>query len=270
MGSRMLLLMLAVGLAAAFPAEPEPAPDALGSGIRLLARVYSECSARASTMPCLKTKAVAFLDRALRLPEIPLAESVSLVREENEVGAAGERDGRSMAAAEAELEASLPADDEAKDAALDEMLLERVSRFARSHTLQLKLPQLAPNEIQRSLEEGRGKIKKMGGVLIAGVLAKLAAMIPLAIVFLFLLAGKALIVSKVALLLAGVIALKKLFASRPPPAHHDHHGGGYSSSGLGGGFGGGGGSGGIWAGDRRSVEEYAQGLAYRAHADQVA
>ncbi|XP_071441034.1 uncharacterized protein [Hetaerina americana] len=267
MGIRMLLVALVAGVALAFPAEE----DTLGSGMRVLFRVYSECSQRSSTLPCLKMKAVTFLDRALRLPEINLADSVTLVKEpsENEVAGA-ERDGRTLAT-EAELESSLPADEEAKDSTLDEMLLDRVSRFAKTHTLQMKLPQLEPAEIQRSLEEGRGKIKKMGGMLIAGVVAKLAAMIPLAIVFLFLLAGKALIVSKVALLLAGVIALKKLFASRPPPSHHEHHGGGgggFGGSGLGfGGFGGG--SGGVWAGDRRSIEEHSQNLAYRAHADQM-
>ncbi|KAG8236718.1 hypothetical protein J437_LFUL016954 [Ladona fulva] len=255
----LLLAVLAVG-ALGYPTEESA--DTLGTGMRVLYRVYSDCSQRSSTLPCLKMKAVTFLNRALRLPEISLADSVTLVKDpsENEVGV--DRDGRTLASSEAELEATLPNDEEAKDAALDEMLLDRVSRFAKTHTLQLKLPQLTPNEIQRSLEEGRGKIKKMGGMLIAGVVAKLAAMIPLAIVFLFLLAGKALIVSKVALLLAGVIALKKLFASRPAPSH-DHGGGGWSS-GLGGFGGGGGGHGGAWAGDRRSIEEHAHRLAYGA------
>lgn len=44
---------------------------------------------------------------------------------------------------------------------------------------------------------GRGKMKKMMGMMAMGMAMKMAAMIPLAIAGLFVLAGKALIVSKV-------------------------------------------------------------------------
>lgn len=44
---------------------------------------------------------------------------------------------------------------------------------------------------------GRGKMKKMMGMMMMGAAMKMAAMIPLAIAGLFVLAGKALIISKV-------------------------------------------------------------------------
>lgn len=109
------------------------------------------------------------------------------------------------------------------------------------------------------MQLGRGKMKKMMGMMMMGFAMKMAALVPVAIAGLYLLAGKALIVSKIALLLAGIIGLKKLLSSK------QGSGGGGWSSGGGSGSGwqssGGHGSGG-W--DRRSNE--AQNLAYNAYA----
>lgn len=98
-------------------------------------------------------------------------------------------------------------------------------------------------------------MKKMMGMMMAGFAMKMAAMVPIAIAGLFLLAGKALITAKIALLLAGIIGLKKLL-SQKGGGGHESHSSGWSS--------GGGGSGG-W--DRRSFEdeESAQNLAYRGY-----
>lgn len=95
--------------------------------------------------------------------------------------------------------------------------------------------------------------------MMMGFAMKMAALVPVAIAGLYLLAGKALIVSKIALLLAGIIGIKKLLSSK-------QGGGGSSgwSSGSTGGWqasGGGHGGGGGW--DRRSNE--AQNLAYNAY-----
>lgn len=103
-------------------------------------------------------------------------------------------------------------------------------------------------------------MKGMMGGMMMGMMAKMAALIPVAIAGLFLLAGKALITAKIALLIAGIIAIKKLFGSK--------NGGGGGGGGHGGwsaGGGGGGGwqsSGGGW--DKRSFEE-SQKLAYKAY-----
>lgn len=91
-----------------------------------------------------------------------------------------------------------------------------------------------------------------------GFAMKMAALVPVAIAGLYLLAGKALIVSKIALLLAGIIGIKKLLSSKQGGGG----GGGWSSGGSSGGWqsSGHGGSGG-W--DRRSNE--AQNIAYNAY-----
>ena len=103
-------------------------------------------------------------------------------------------------------------------------------------------------------------MKKMMGMMMMGFAMKMAAMVPVAIAGLYLLAGKALIISKVALLLAGIIGIKKLLSSKQGGGSS-----GWSSGGSSGGWqssgGHGGGGGGGW--DRRSNE--AQNLAYNAY-----
>lgn len=115
---------------------------------------------------------------------------------------------------------------------------------------QVKLP--TANELQRSFsEESRGKKKKGAGLLLLPLIA-LGTLIPLALGALALLAGKALIVSKLALVLAGIIGLKKLLSSG--------HGGGHESGHVevvAGGHGSG------WG--RSYEKEQAQAMAYNAY-----
>jgi hypothetical protein len=95
-------------------------------------------------------------------------------------------------------------------------------------------------------------MKKMMGMMMMGLAAKAAALVPLIIGKLFLLAGKAFIISKIALVLSLIIALKKLLSQKQGGGHsHEmHHG--WQPSGGGGGW------------DRRSFgdEDHAQLLAY--------
>lgn len=55
-------------------------------------------------------------------------------------------------------------------------------------------------------------MKKSGGYIIAGLLMAMGIAGPLAMKALATIAGKALIISKVALTIAGIIALKKIFS----------------------------------------------------------
>lgn len=96
----------------------------------------------------------------------------------------------------------------------------------------------------------------MMGMMMMALAAKAAGLVPLAIGGLFLLAGKALIVSKIALVLSLIIAFKKLLSQKHGGGHYQevHHG--YQPSGGGGGY------------DRRSLddEDHAQHLAYSGQA----
>ena len=132
----------------------------------------------------------------------------------------------------------------------------------------------------------------MGPIMMA-VALKAAALLPVALGFIALIAGKALLVGKIALVIASIIGLKKLLGGQEKHVTyevvaHPHHGasshvvshddgghGGYSGGGGGGGDfggygGGGGGSGGHGGGWARSlVQENAHQLAYSAQIPQA-
>lgn len=134
--------------------------DSVASGLRFFVRLYDDCSKKDGLSPCLKMKAITFLDRAMRTLEIPLTESLVLVQ----TGAATEKSsvprdqqqepvGRSLT--ETELEASLPADSyEAKDLQLNKILLDRVARFFNIYKVQIAFPKMDTSDLKRSLEEG--------------------------------------------------------------------------------------------------------------------
>ncbi|KFB38746.1 AGAP013195-PA-like protein [Anopheles sinensis] len=242
--SPVLRSCVALVLLGAIVSGATTSEDYQSQGLRAIVRVYDECSkAETGFSPCLKKRAITFIDRLSRVDALTLGE-MKIVRNERAVEP-------SKPLTEAELEQSLPRGLEARDEALTNMLLEKVAGIFSSRTVQVTLPKLSSEELGRGLEEGRGKMKKMMSMMIMGFMMKMAAMVPVAIAGLYLLAGKALIVSKIALLLAGIIGLKKLVASK------QQHGSGWSSGGSGHGG---------W--DRRSADAaaVAQNMAYSAYA----
>lgn len=93
-------------------------------------------------------------------------------------------------------------------------------------------------------------MKKMMSMMMAGFFMKLLSMVPIAIAGLYVLAGKALIVSKIALLLAGIIGLKKIVSQKQSAGHATQ---GWSSGGS--------------TGWERSIDEQqATQMAYRGYA----
>ncbi|TGZ33740.1 uncharacterized protein LOC112460266 [Temnothorax curvispinosus] len=191
--------------------------------LRYVYQVYKECS-DTELSPCLKLKLLSAIDRVSRSAQLNVADGVTLVQDES---AANESEPEKSLQ---EIEASLPRALEDKEDALNGMIFDKVAKFFQSHTLKLKLPNV--EELQRSFtEEGRKKKNKMGGLLAIPLLIG-GTLVPLALGALALLAGKALIVSKLALVLASIIGLKKLVSGG-----HDHGhevvqvGGGHASGG---------------------------------------
>jgi len=225
------------------------ASDTLDSaGIRIALRVYDECSKADGFSPCLKKKAITFVNRLARMDKLTLGEGINIVKADDAPNPT------ENSITEDDIEKTLPRAADAQDAALDSMLMDKISSFISSRTLQVTMPKISASDL--SFEEGRGKkMKGMMHGMMMGMAAKMAAMIPVAIAGLFLLAGKALITAKIALLLSGIIALKKLLANK------QGGGGGHSSGGHGGWQSSG--SGGGW--DKRSFDE-AQKMAYNAYA----
>lgn len=133
---------------------------------------------------------------------------------------------------ENEIVSQLEANNEDKSGQLYNMFLESLSNFFGNHNLVVKIPTEATAEVSRALEEGeslknkkiksielivtnffspgRKKLKKkMIAPLLLGLGAKFVAVLPLFVVGLALLSFKALVIAKIALLLALGLALAK-------------------------------------------------------------
>ncbi|XP_018372115.1 PREDICTED: uncharacterized protein LOC108766997 [Trachymyrmex cornetzi] len=198
--------------------------NGLFSDLRSVYQVYKECSG-AELSPCLKLKLLSAIDRVSRTAQLNVADGVTLVQDESTTNESEPE--KSMQ----EIEASLPRALEDKEDALNSMIFDKIAKFFQSHTLKLKLPNV--EEFQRSLtEEGRKKKGKMGGLLAIPLLIG-GTLVPLALGALALLAGKALIVSKLALVLASIIGLKKLVSGSHEHGHEvvQVGGGGHGSGG---------------------------------------
>ncbi|KAK9692586.1 Protein of unknown function (DUF1676) [Popillia japonica] len=222
------------------------------AGVRIAIRVYEECSNSDGFSPCLKQKALTFFNRLSRMDKLALSDDLLIIKSDD----ASTNDSSST---DEQLQNALPKDADARDTALDTLLYNKISSFIGSRTLRFTMPKVSMNDL--GLQEGRGKkMKGMLGGMMMGIAGKMAAMIPVAIAGLFLLAGKALITAKIALLIAGIIALKKLVAAKQSSGGG---GGGWNSGGHGGG--GWQSSGGGW--DKRSLDG-AQQLAYKAYVPQ--
>ncbi|KYM94426.1 hypothetical protein ALC62_14869 [Cyphomyrmex costatus] len=189
----------------------------LERGYRALYRVYEECEHRnMAVSPCLKKKAIAFFERLGRIQTLPLSDNLELVR----VASATDDSSKNTVP---DLEKTLArTNGGAMDEMLNDILFERVATLMNSFNVQISLPKTNSGELKRSIEEGRGKMKKMMGMMMMGMAMKLAALVPIAMGVLFLLAGKALIISKIALVLSLIIGLKKLLSQKQ--GGHDHGG----------------------------------------------
>ncbi|XP_076394738.1 DUF1676 domain-containing protein Osi12 [Megachile rotundata] len=203
--SKCVMLLLACGVCASTTKDDDTFVD---KGVRAMYRVYEDCQHRnIAISPCLKKKAIAFFERLGRMQILPLSENFELVRTAD-IAPSSVND----------LEARTSS---GKDEILNEILFDRVASLLNSFNIQIRLPKTTPGELKRGMEEGRGKMKKMMGTMMMGVAMKMMLMIPLALGVLFLIAGKALIVSKIALVLSLIIGLKKLLSQKQS---HDHGG----------------------------------------------
>ncbi|KAL0811310.1 hypothetical protein ABMA28_009724 [Loxostege sticticalis] len=235
---RYVLALLLVASARAMPAvENENDPGLMG---RVLGAV-KEC-VDGDVSLCLKEKALKYAETLSSAREMSIAEGVTLL------GTGSPRSARALE--------PLSEEPKAREAQVEARLVDSAADFLENHVLQFKLPTSAVEGMKRSLEEARGKKKKIKQLLPLFALAKLkiTALIPLFLGIIAFAATKALLLAKVSLLVAGIIALKKLLASKHHETSyevvaHPHHEEHYASSGHG------------WG---RSIDD-AQNLAYAGH-----
>ncbi|KAJ9577071.1 hypothetical protein L9F63_006351, partial [Diploptera punctata] len=269
--------------------------NSIQNGDELMDTIYSDCL-RKDTVSCVKYKLFSFVDKVLgNKDSFTVTEGVTVVKN---AGSPLEVSGDGAPRAISEEE-----DGKSKD--FESMIYNRVERYLKTHTLKIDLKGNevlnAVTSVGRSLgdvadslglteddeedstddlSEERGKKKKAAKMLLPLLLAlklKAAALIPLALGAIALIAGKALLIGKVALIISAIIGLKKLLSHQKTVTYeivsHPHHTSSHHesySSGGGGGFGGGdvggygssgGGGHGGWG--RSSVD--AQQLAYRGY-----
>ncbi|XP_063629845.1 uncharacterized protein LOC134801243 [Cydia splendana] len=146
---------------------------------------------------------------------------------------------------------SLPVDPSARDVEVNYRLMDGVVSLFETHAVEVKLNQADKETLQRSLEEGRGKKNKGGGMM--GIMGLLGAKVLFGKLFIVkLIALKALATAKVALVLAVILFVaycfkhdhtKTTYEVVPHAHHHESHhpvhvehsshggGGGYSSYG---------------------------------------
>lgn len=153
----------------------------------------------------------------VRPSEVPISnESTQLiqsVRPQNRISrdpAVSARSGKAIS--ENEIIDSLPVDKTERAGRLVDLAMDSLTSFLDTHSLEVKFPKEASQDMARAIEEGRGKLKKIAGPLILAVGAKLIALVPLFLGGLIFLAIKALVVSKIAFVLAAILGLQKLGA----------------------------------------------------------
>ncbi|GLV32667.1 hypothetical protein CBL_00626 [Carabus blaptoides fortunei] len=201
-------------------------------------RSVRECLRTNSSMVCLKEKALRIIDEAM-VSDKPLKVSdyVDIVKDPN------------FQPDKSNLQV-LPKDLKQRSEKLNDMLVKKVDEFFESRTIKFNLANV--------FDEGRAKKggKKGGGMLMMAGLAMAGMMAQMAMGKIAMMAGAALMISKMALLMSSIIGLKKLVGSSGGSDSHVV----YASSG-GGDHGGGGGG---W---HRSLnqDEEASVLAYRSY-----
>ncbi|BFF92974.1 uncharacterized protein DMAD_10913 [Drosophila madeirensis] len=197
--------------------------------LRTVRHVYGQCADSEDIFWCCKVQGARLLGRALKVQQLSIVDGVSLVRRESV--AAATQDTRTARASIAESQLNNRDLEHMSGKSLDALLLERFLGFVHSHQLQVNLPRLlhfgernSQDWLQSlfgyflssregdSASEGRHKKKddkKYLGPFIAAVLLK-TAILKMAYHSIAIVAGKALIVGKIALIISAIIGLKKL------------------------------------------------------------
>uniref|UniRef100_A0A6P4F1J2 Uncharacterized protein LOC108044629 n=1 Tax=Drosophila rhopaloa TaxID=1041015 RepID=A0A6P4F1J2_DRORH len=179
----------------------------LGPEMALVRRVYDDCQDKNDFIGCLKQKALHALSRALDQDSIKIVDGLVLEKQNQ-----SETESVLGSLTDARQFGSLPP--------IDRALLSKADKLMRTHTLKIDMDGGGAQEsVGRGHEHGHKKKKhKDGGhikYVVAALLTAMGIAGPLGLKALAAIAGKALVISKVALTIAGIIALKKLFS-------HDH------------------------------------------------
>ncbi|OWR45561.1 uncharacterized protein LOC116774707 [Danaus plexippus] len=232
--------------------------DSLETGVKFIRRLYDNCENSQEILKCFKIQAAKLVGRAARAETLPILDGIYLKRTTDQ--------GRAFPSTIPESNLNSLNSNE-----VDELLDIEIGNLIKTHRVVIS-PSKVGVDIGRSMNEARSKLKKMMGPILAGVAIK-GGFLAIAFQAIAIIAGKALLIGKIALLLSAIIGLKKLVAggeahekttyeivkhpqvSQSHTYSSSHYGSDFDTTGPGGHY-------------RRSVEEEAaaQERAYRAYA----
>jgi hypothetical protein len=173
------------------------------SPVKTLKKIYDDCENDSDFLKCMKIQAIKATDRALKIPNIKIVEGLSMVQKENQAEGLSRAINEGAHLSENEMR-SLPSDK------LDNMIFDLASKFINTHQVQLNIPRLfSSQDTPRLVEEGRKKMKKYLGPFIAAMAIK-SGILTMVYHSIAIVAGKALIIGKIALVISAIIGLKKL------------------------------------------------------------
>ena len=213
----------------------QPAADTTTGEEALLRKLNTRCAQKDSSS-CVLLKMVTYFNRLLKKSSISIGETVEIERTSAVTVSAAEESSRSL-------------EGETDEDQLTSLMTDKLLGFVRSRSMRLKLLPgadllVTPSQdkagalnlgmsLQTSKDEGRGHKaqKAIIPALIAAGAVKIGMLKILAMKALVLLVGKALILSKIAFLVAVVIGLKKLLSQQKhvtyevvAQPHHQSHG----------------------------------------------
>jgi len=172
-----------------------------GSSLNAFSKFYRNCENAEDIFRCIKQQALKLVNRALNLQSIKVVDGVTLSQREQPT--AQSKSMENDITDESEIR-SLSSD------ALDSALLNNVGKLLTRFQLQLNLPKVFDANTEM-VEEGRKKTKKYLGPFLAAMAIK-AGILKLAYHSIAIVAAKALIIGKIALVISAIIGLKKLVA----------------------------------------------------------
>lgn len=138
---KFFLCILLLGTTAYGIVEEEFADDSA----RIAYRLYNDCSKDVGFSVCLKKKAITFLDRMGRMENVSLVSGINIVR--NPAAECND-----SVVNETDLEQTLPRALDAKEDALSVMLLDKLSNYVGSRTVEVSLPKF---DVKGLVEEGK-------------------------------------------------------------------------------------------------------------------
>lgn len=110
------------------------------AGVRIALKVYDDCAKADSFSICLKKKAITFLDRLGRTENFSVVDGVTVKR-------AADAPVQSPAISEEKLEETLPRSEDAKENALDNIIVDKVADFVGSRTVEVSIPRIMPEDL---------------------------------------------------------------------------------------------------------------------------